>query len=116
MMDQNHFSYSEMAPSFMDSTLYYSTLRSEGLVDGNIAIFASSIEDSLYQWISDYKTIANMPEYSCGNLSFSPDGTRAYWSVCREVCVIHEGDFKHGEVKNPRKIAVPRSYFPYQVR
>lgn len=97
---------SEMAPAFLDSTLYYSSLKSDGFVGGNIAIYASSLQDSLYQWIPEYETIANVPQSSCGNLSFSPDGTRAYWSVCKEVCAIYEGDFENGEVNRPRKIAV----------
>ena len=97
---------SEFAPFLVDSSLYYSSWKSDGFVSERVAIYSASVHDSLYHWQPDFSSNANDPNMDCGNLSFSADGKRAYYSKCSDICRIYEAQVLDGQIQNERAISV----------
>ncbi len=102
---------SEFAPAlFNDSTFFYSSLKSDFKLPG-ISIYMAKRTDSIYQTDPTFsfnitETALEGEEVAYGNLAFSPDQTRAYFSKCNDLCAIYECDVINGEFINFRPIGV----------
>ncbi len=92
---------SEFAPFRFDSTLYYT--RSEANT-GRISLrMADQHEDEFTNARAMPGDWDDAADY--GNLVFSPDRSRAYFTECEDrLCAIYEASFSNGQLINPKSI------------
>jgi hypothetical protein len=93
---------SEFAPfPFSDSLLFYTSYDHPNSSNG-FKIFRASIEDSLFYKDKGFLSALNEDGSSNGNLSFSSDKSRAYFTRCNESgCKIYECDIVNGTLSPP---------------
>ena len=97
---------SEFAPApFNDSIFFYSALNS-GFENAQIAIYKALHPDSIFNAEMSYSFPMASEGAALGNLAFSPDKTRAYYSRCEDKCRIYECDLEHGQFVNERVLGI----------
>lgn len=92
---------SEFAPYLFDSTLYYT--RSEA----NTGRISLRVADQKEDEFSNARAMPGEfdPEVDYGNLCFSPDRSRAYFTACENgLCAIYEAQFSKGKLRHPKSI------------
>jgi hypothetical protein len=94
-------SVSEFSAYLIDSTLFYT-----GQSGSFLGIKRANKSGNAYTVDEAYKfKLSNQVDF--GNLVFSPDGQRAYYSECRDsTCVIFEAQVTDGSIHDPESIAV----------
>ncbi|MFM1932053.1 MAG: hypothetical protein RL226_1356, partial [Bacteroidota bacterium] len=94
-----HTSQSEFAPALFDSTLFYT-----GQLDARLGVRKAHLVDSVYDVLT-YRFNAATPGTDHGNLVFSPDKTRAYFTECIDsTCRIMEAEIVDGVIQNAASI------------
>lgn len=96
---------SEFAPfPFADSLLFYTSYEHPTSND-SLKIYRATLKDSLFEWDVNYRTSLNTLGQSNGNLSFSPDKKRAYFTRCQDgTCKIYECLVENGNFTQPTPI------------
>lgn len=92
---------SEFAPYLVDSTLYYT--RSEA----NTGRISLRVADQQEEEFSNARAMAGEFDLAIdyGNLCFSPDRSRAYFTACENgLCAIYEAQFSNGKLRDPKSI------------
>lgn len=103
--------YSEFAPFLKNDTLYYSSNRFENPKNkwlvGKVIMKDSTSNDTLGSPINFDKSLHTV------NLTFSPDGKKAYFSVCNNLnyseirCELYSMDIVNGVMGTPKKLPQP---------
>ncbi|NQX92164.1 MAG: DUF1573 domain-containing protein, partial [Flavobacteriales bacterium] len=96
---------SEFAPFWLDSMLYYTSTNGEDYVNTFSSIFLANQTDSVYWKDRTFESNANVNQKDCGNLVFNADKSRAYFSICEDVCRIYEGEVVDGQITSANPIS-----------
>ena len=117
-MDTNiNSAYSDFAPRLKDdTTLIYSSIQEDSVISvrhgekhfEHTKIFASTMKDSVWQLPEEITKVNSIFEHS-GNGTYSPDGSRFYFSRCRVVkglmkCQIYVSNVTEGKPGKPKKL------------